>query len=91
MKTTTHDRIRAAALALTEPQRRRRFEEIAGIAAQSGGILLDSSLTAELVVLGELLGVTVKWQRVELPVYGRPEDRHAPRATTVKRARRNRA
>ena len=72
MTVTTTDRIRAVCLAQTAKERKERFYEIVRIAAETGGILLDSDLTTELVILGELLGITVEWERVQLPVFGKP-------------------
>ena len=73
MTITTTDRIRAVALAQTPKERRARFYEVVEIAAQTGGILLDSDLTTELVILGELLGIAVEWARVELPIFSKPD------------------
>jgi hypothetical protein len=83
-KATTSERIRAVARAMTEPERLQRFREIQEFAAQSGGILLDSDLTTELVILGSLLGIHVEWERVELPVYGKPSQEAAKAAPDKK-------
>ena len=83
MPVTTSERIRAVARAMTEPERLQRFREIQEFAAQSGGILLDSDLTTELVILGSLLDIKVEWERVELPVYGKPPE--APRSAQDKK------
>lgn len=84
MPVTTSERIRAVARALTEPERLQRFREIQGIAAESGGILLDSDLTTELVILGSLLGIRVEWERIELPVFGKSSEQAAKAAPDKK-------
>ena len=84
MPVTTSERIRAVARALTEPERLQRFREIQGIAAESGGILLDSDLTTELVILGSLLCIHVEWERIELPVFGKSSEQTAKAAPDKK-------
>lgn len=63
---TTSDRLRAVCKAMTDNERFRRFQELKQVAADQGGILLDPDQTLELVALGDLLGVEVIVERVEL-------------------------
>lgn len=73
------DRIRAVAHALTPEERVKRFRELREVVANQGGILLDPDQTAELVALGELLGVKVEWVRVELSAPAKDEQPTEPK------------
>ena len=81
---TAEERIRAVAAALTAEERAARFGELRQMVAQTGGVLLDSDLTLELLALAEHLGVRVEWRRVELPSYAKD----ATQTASARRGRR---